>query len=106
MTIEHHGTTAVITQDKTSLIELLNKFSVLYERFKSEDVIIHLIDTSVGDIEDFSSLASKHNSAKLSFVVVNADLNQEHFENLIIIPSLQEAHDFIEMEVMQRDLGL
>ena len=71
-----------------------------------EDVIIHLIDTSVGSIEDFSSLVRKHTSAKRCFVIVNVDLNQEDFENLIIIPTLQEAHDFIEMEVMQRDLGL
>jgi|TARA_B110000879_G_scaffold175193_1_gene228385 hypothetical protein len=106
MTIENHGTTAVITQDKTSLIEFSKKFFVLYERFKSEDVIIHLIDTSVGSIEDFSSLVRKHTSAKRCFVIVNVDLNQEDFENLIIIPTLQEAHDFIEMEVMQRDLGL
>ena len=39
-----------ITQDKTSLIEFSKKFGVLYERFKSEDLIIHLIDVSVGSL--------------------------------------------------------
>ena len=106
MTINHHGSTAVITQDKTSLIEFSKKFGVLYERFKSEDLIIHLIDVSVGSFEDLVSLAAKHSISKHCFVIVNADLNQEDFENLIIIPTLQEAHDFIEMEVMQRDLGI
>ena len=106
MTIKQHGTTAVIIQDKTSLIEFSMKFLVLYERFKSEDVIIYLTDTSVGYLDDLSSLAAKHSISQRCFVIVSADLNQEDFENLIIIQTPQEAHDFIDMEVMQRDLGL
>ena len=106
MTIEHHGTTAVITQFKTGLIEFSKKFTLLYERFKSKDVIIYLTNTSVGSLDDLSSLAAKHSISQRCFVIVSADLNQEDFENLIIIPTIQEAHDFIDMEVMQRDLGL
>ena len=34
MTIEQHNSTAIITQEKTSLSEFSKKFSVLHERFK------------------------------------------------------------------------
>jgi|TARA_B110000967_G_scaffold120557_1_gene123198 hypothetical protein len=106
MIIEHHNKTTIITQDKTSLKEFSKKLTLLYERFKAEDVIIYLINTSVGSMEDLISLAVKHSILQYCFVIVSTDLNQEDFENLIIIPTIQEAHDFIDMEVMQRDLGL
>ena len=57
--------------------------------------------------------ATKSKNLKFSDEGVSASMLQrlyalrnESFENLIIIPTLQEAHDFIEMEVMQRDLGI
>ena len=106
MKIDSHGKSVVITQDKLSLIEFCKKFLVLYERFKSEDIIIHLTDSSLGSLECFSDLVSKHIIAKHCFVVVSIELNQEDFENFIIIPTLHEAHDFMEMELMQRELGL
>ena len=84
MTINHHGSTAVITQDKTSLIEFSKKFGVLYERFKSEDLIIHLIDVSVGSLGDLVSLAAKHSISKHCFVIVNADLNPVSYTHLTL----------------------
>ena len=44
MIIEHHNSTAIITQEKTSLTEFSTKFSVLYERFKEDDVVLNLKD--------------------------------------------------------------
>lgn len=106
MTIEQYGTTAVVTQKKTNLIELSKKLLVVYERLKLQDIILHLKDTTSGSIESFSTLVSNHSTANRCFVFVCTELNQEHFENFIIIPTLQEAYDYIDMEVMQRNLGL
>lgn len=106
MTIEQFGTTAVVTQNKTSLKELSNNLSALYERLKSQDVILHLKDISSGSVEYFSTIINNHSIANRCFIIVNTELNQEHFENFIIIPTLQEAYDYIDMEVMQRELGL
>ncbi|MBT4915611.1 MAG: hypothetical protein HON66_02175 [Formosa sp.] len=106
MTIEQNGTTAVVTQNKTNLIELSKELSGLYDQLKSQDIILHLKDTTSGSIEYFSSLVNNHFTANRCFIFVSAELNQEHFENFIIIPTLQEAYDYIEMEAMQRNLGL
>ena len=40
MIIEHHNSIAIITQEKTSLKEFSTKFSVLYERFKEDDIVL------------------------------------------------------------------
>ena len=45
-------------------------------------------------------------SEKHSFVIVseNIDIDKIH-EDLIVVPTQQEAFDIIEMEEMERDLG-
>ena len=50
MIIEHHNSIAVITQTKTSLTEFSTKFSLLYERFKVDDIVLNLNDTSTTSV--------------------------------------------------------
>ena len=39
--------------------------------------------------------------------MVSTQLNQDDFEdNFSVVPTLQEAHDYIEMESLERDLGI
>ena len=106
MVIELHNSTAIITQDKTSLSEFVKKLSVLHERFKENDVILQLKDTSTTSVNELVSMSKMHHQLNHSFVVVNSQLNQDDFEeDFIVVPTLQEAHDYIEMERIQRDLG-
>ena len=60
MIINQHNSTAIITQDKTSLPEFLKKFSVLHERFKTNDVILVLKDTSSDYIDQLLALSETH----------------------------------------------
>ena len=107
MIITHHNSTAIITQEKTTLSEFLKKFSVLHERFKTNDIILVLKDASKDAMNHLLALSETHRQLKHTFVVVSTQLNQDDYEDdLTIVPSLQEAHDYIEMELMQRDLGL
>jgi len=106
MVIELHQSTAIITQDKTNLSEFIKKFSVLHERFKENDIILQLKNTSILFIDEFVSISEMHRQLNHSFVVVYSQLNQDDFEDdFIVLPTLQEAHDYIEMELIQRDLG-
>ena len=54
----------------------------------------------------FSDLSKAHQKGKKSFVIVadGIDFNVVPTK-LIVVPSLQEAHDIIEMEEIERDLG-
>jgi hypothetical protein len=106
MIIEQHNSTVIITQDKTSLSEFLKKFSVLHERFKENDLIFQLKDTAITPVDELVSISEMYRKLNKSFVVVSTQLNQDDFEDdFTIVPTLQEAHDYIEMELMQRDLG-
>lgn len=107
MTIEQHNSTAIITQEKISLSEFSKKFSVLHERFKESDVVVHLNDANSDSMDVLVSLSKTHRQSNHSFVVVSTQLNQDDFEDdFTTVPTLQEAHDYIEMEAIERDLGI
>jgi kynureninase len=106
MIIEQQNSTAIITQDKTSLSQFIKKFSVLHERFKENNVILQLKDNATSSIDILVSISKIHRQLNQSFVVVSPQLNQNDFEDdFIVVPTLQEAHDYIEMDLIQRDLG-
>jgi len=99
----------IITQEKATVIELTKKLEVLYERFKNDNVIINLTSLKpilLQDIVEFLQLSNKHRAEKHSFVIVTQSTNLEAVpDEIIVVPSLQEAYDIIEMEDIERDLG-
>ena len=75
--------------------------------FKDKNVVIDLEDISLrpSQIIEFEELAEVQRLQKKSFVIV-ADIDLDEIdENIIVIPTLQEAFDVIEMEEIERDLG-
>jgi predicted AAA+ superfamily ATPase len=58
------------------------------------------------DLKLFLPLSKVHKKAKKSFVIVASDLDFNAVsDKLAVVPSLLEAHDIIEMEEIERDLG-
>ncbi|MGM5470414.1 ribonuclease Z [Flavobacteriaceae bacterium LMO-SS05] len=103
------GSTTVITQEKTSVIELIKKFEVLYERYKNDNIIVNLTSLNgipLEHIVEFLQVSNTHRKAKHSFVIVTdaVDLN-EIPDELVVVPTLKEAYDIIEMDEIERDLG-
>lgn len=79
--------------------------------FKGEYTAKHLIyifDFSVVHAEDsalFLTVAKALNKQKLSFVLVSTALTYENVqEGIALCPTIEEAHDLIELEAIQRDL--
>ena len=109
MIIDKNGNTSIITQEKVSIVELVKKIDVLYERFKNDDIIVNITTlnkVTLSDIVEFLQLSNKHRKAKHSFVIVSNKVNLDESPNeIIVVPTLQEAYDIIEMEIMERDLG-
>ena len=57
-------------------------------------------------LKQFSDLAKMHKKNKKSFVVVADDIDFNNVPTSInTVPSLLEAHDIIQMEEIERDLG-
>lgn len=109
MIFDTEGTTTIITQEKTSVVELVKKLEVLYDRFKNDNVIVSLTSLNKIPLEhivEFLQISNKHLKAKHSFVIVTDKINLDEMpDDIIVVPTLQEAHDIIEMDEIERDLG-
>lgn len=109
MKVKEKGHTVIIKRSEESIEELILKIQDNYATFQNSNLVIDVcyetLDHTVLSL--FEDLKSKHKSNKKSFVVVfeNADFNEIDEENVIVVPSLQEAFDIIEMEEIERDLG-
>lgn len=109
MIFDKNGNTIVITQEKVSIIEMVKKIAIIYTRYEKDNIIINLTSLnkiSTTDIIEFLQISNNHRGANHSFVIVTARINlDEAPDELVIVPTLQEAYDIIEMEEIERDLG-
>lgn len=112
MKVKEKGHTLIITSNEETLSEFIEKLEQQYESsFKGANLVIDLtsasFEVSEEDIDEFESLAVRHiEEANKSFIIVIESIDFNEFDgDLIIAPTLQEAHDLIEMDEIQRDLG-
>ena len=109
MKVKEKGHTIIIKRSDEAIADLVLKIEENFSTFQNHNLIIDVCDTELSDAEVslFNGLNEKQKSNKKSFVVVfeNADFNELGEDQMIIVPSLQEAHDIIEMEEIERDLG-
>ncbi|MGB5942910.1 MAG: ribonuclease Z [Leeuwenhoekiella sp.] len=76
---------------------------------KNDNLIVDLLkykDIQLMDMLAFLEISNKHRSQKKSFVLVNDVLRPDNIpEELMIVPTVQEAQDVVDLELIQRDLG-
>ena len=84
-----------------SIIEIKNQI-------KSKNIIINFNEINFDEfLEDLNTLFNQSKKNKRSFLIVKSDFSSDyHNLNIDIVPSLQEAIDVIEIEEIQRDLGI
>ncbi|MDG2432474.1 ribonuclease Z [Flavobacterium sp.] len=109
MKVSEKGHSVIIKDTQGDFSSFLTKLTNQYKTYESLNIIIDLSkydNLTIADIKQFSLLSKQHKKAKKSFVVVvlNLDFNAVP-EQLTVVPSLLEAHDIIEMEEIERDLG-
>ncbi len=108
MIFNKEGSTTIITQEKTTVIEFVKRLEDKYESLKSDNIIVNLFSLkqiSVADINEFLRISNKYKSAKRSFVIVTNKISFDEVPGEItIVPTLQEAYDLVEMEEIERDL--
>jgi len=102
------GNITVITQERATIIELVANIEKKYEDIKGDNIIVNLFsvkEINKAGINDFLALSKKHKTSKKSFVIVTSKISFDNApEELSIVPTIQEAHDIIEMEEIERDL--
>lgn len=109
MIIDKNGNITIITQETFTIIELVKKLEALYPKFKNDNLVVILSalgKINTADVVEFLNISNIHKSEKHSFVIVSENIDIDKIpEDLIVVPTQQEAFDIIEMEEMERDLG-
>lgn len=109
MKVEKKLHTVIIKDTQGDLVSFLTKITQEYKTFEKQNIIINISfykEVSIAAINSFLPLSKIHKKAKKSFIVVAYGIDFNHFSNsLTVVPTLLEAHDIIEMEEIERDLG-
>lgn len=110
MIFERRGITTLVSQENIELNAFLRNLNKSYTKLKKDNIIVNLFSFSkltANDILEFLELSNKHRAAKKSFVLVaNTIAYDDVPEEICVVPTIQEARDIIEMEEIERDLGL
>ena len=110
MIIDRNGNVTIITQEKLSVAQLIKKIDTDYNKFKNDQLIICLTSLNeipLEDVAEFLMLSNTHRNAKKSFVIVSNKVNLDTVpDEIVVVPTMQEAYDVIEMEDIERDLEL
>ncbi len=99
----------ILTQEKASIPKLVQEISQSYEKFCSDSIIVNLVpqkEVKSSDVLKFLQISNQHRESKHSFVIVANSIELDDIpDEIIVVPTLQEAFDIIEMEEIERDLG-
>lgn len=108
MKVEQKGHTTTIRNTQYNTAEFLEKLSNEYNSYKNQNLILDLSfdkEIVMTDIKSFSELI-KHKKNKKSLVLVTDKIDYNKIPaSIILVPTILEAHDIIEMEEIERDLG-
>lgn len=109
MKVDQKAHTVIIKDTQGDFTSFLMKVTHQYKTFEKQNITIDLSyhsDLTAKDMDLLLPLAKQHKKAKKSFVIVANDIDFNAVsDQLTVVPSLLEAHDIIEMEEIERDLG-
>lgn len=110
MIFDKQGNTSVVTQEAVSIQTFLQRFGEAYPKLKNDNIILNLLsisNVSAKELLLFLPLCKTHKKAKKSFVIVSSTVNFNEVDDaLMVVPTLQEAYDIVEMDEIERDLDL
>lgn len=110
MIFDKKGTTTTVFQENIALNEFLENLNGGYSKISDDNIIVNLFSFSNltgGDILEFLEISNTHREAGKSFVLVTSKVTYDDVPDQInVVPTLQEARDIIEMEEIERDLGI
>ncbi len=110
MIFDKVSNTTIVFQENISLKKFVENLLGAYSSIQNDNIIVNLFSfskLSTGDVLEFFQLSESHKKKKKSFVLVSDKVSfNELPHEIIVVPTLQEAKDIIEMEEIERDLEL
>lgn len=110
MEVKTKGNTTIIKDTQGDVVLFSEKVTEQHNSYKNTNLVLDISekkDATNKDVLLFGKLSTLHKKGKNSFVLVmNEDFDFNNAtDKVMIVPTLQEAHDIIEMEEIERDLG-
>ncbi|ALM20140.1 ribonuclease Z [Nonlabens sp. MIC269] len=104
-----HDKFVLLKDEHNDIVEFAEFLPTIWQQFSNKNVIVDLSEydqATLNQLLHFLELSNKHRATKQSFVIINKALSTDQIpEELMVVPTLQEAQDIIEMEEIERDLG-
>src|SRR5699024_10754607 len=109
MKIENHPNFVVLTDDDNNIQSFATFLSEqIPNKFEGQNVVVDLLkydELELADLLLFLEISNNHRKTKQSFVIVNTAIEIDDIPmEMVVVPTLQEAGDIIEMEEIERDL--
>ncbi len=111
MKIEHSENFVIVKKDTNQLENFIISLETkINNQLRDENMIIDLLDFSelTSDLLNlFLKLIVICQKSNNSFVIVNNHINlNEVSGEIMVVPTIQEAKDIVEMEIIERELGM
>ncbi len=99
----------IVGPKQETLKDFYIEFKKDYPKLLSHNVVVDLNNVVVNtssEILMFLNTAKTHNDHRTSFVIVAHGIDTDNLpEELVVVPSMVEAIDIIEMDEISRDFG-
>ncbi|AZQ44563.1 ribonuclease Z [Nonlabens ponticola] len=99
----------LLQDDQDGVCDFATFLTKIHEGFADQNLVIDLLkynEMSLQDLLCYLSLSNTHRAGKKSLVIVNDAVPVDEIpDELLVVPTIQEAQDVIEMEEIERDLG-
>lgn len=109
MKVDQKGHTTILKDTQNNVEAFVEKIAKEYHVFQHQNIILDLsLNTSLtnADLNHCKELVKMHKKGKKSLVIVTDAVDFNKVPNSIsVVPSMLEAHDMIEMDEIERDLG-
>ena len=99
----------IFADEKNDVSEFASFLESIHPKFKNDNVVVDILkygELQLNELLNFLELSNRHRKGGKSFVIANDTIIIEQVpEELLVVPTLQEAEDIIQMEEIERDLG-
>lgn len=100
----------ILEDEKEDVKDFASFLKSHHHVFKEDNVIIDILkfgELKLDELLSFLELSNEHRKGNKSFVIANDAINIDRVpEELVVVPTIMEAEDIIQMEEIERDLGL
>ncbi|SDS30547.1 ribonuclease Z [Christiangramia echinicola] len=99
----------LIENEGDSLTNFASELTKHHSDFQNDNIVVNLMTFSNIKSDQLLALleiSTTHRNENKSFVIVNDAVGIDELpEELVVVPTIQEAEDMIQMDEIQRDLG-